>query len=603
MSSLGGMLSIFWIYGQYNNLNSFFENFNDIRIKIQQSISLSQRFLLYETTNLDFYINPKSEILEKRQQVIKQIYHDYLLIKKNELIDNESISTKIDSIKWFLDEDDKIMQSLVEAIRHHGFKDFGIEGKMREYVHKLEENKQVSTKILMLRRWEKDYMLRNDSIYIVRVENEIKSLKADFRASAQITNLLDNYFTAFKIIVALDKTIGKKADTGLNHQLRLHGENTEKYLKNIAHILAQKQAQKVADLQNIFWQEIIFMTVIGLIISYLFSQKLTRPLLEISEMVNMIAKKNFDGTTPIIESKSKDEIGVMTRNLGVMIKKMRESFILLKSAHQNIVDKNIVLIELNQKLIESEAKLKESNQIKDKFFSIIAHDLRGPFNTLKGFMNIMVNYADGFTINEIKDFVGQINETITNLSELTNNLLKWALLQMEEIEVEIEEINLFEAVADNFKLLQKNADSKEISLLNLVNPAQKVQADKNILYFVLRNLVSNAIKFTPDKGIIKIEAHHFEQQIYIQVIDNGVGMENAILEKLFKVGEKFTTQGTRKEKGTGLGLILCKEFLKKCNSNIFVNSEINKGTIFSFNLPLNEDAAFAEFATSLTLLA
>jgi len=130
----------------------------------------------------------------------------------------------IDSIKWFLDEDESIMKSLTEAIQLRGFKDFGIEGKMRGYAHQLEQMKQIDLdKVLLLRRWEKDYMLRNDTTYIQRFEKVLQSLKNDYQYSKEITEILDNYWVSFRTIVNLDKIIGKKVNEGLNSRLQEHG--------------------------------------------------------------------------------------------------------------------------------------------------------------------------------------------------------------------------------------------------------------------------------------------------------------------------------------------------------------------------------------------
>ncbi|GAB4112046.1 MAG: hypothetical protein OHK0057_17430 [Thermoflexibacter sp.] len=145
-------------------------------------------------------------------------------------------------------------------------------------------------------------------------------------------------------------------------------------------------------------------------------------------MLNSIAKNNFDGKTTIVVLKSKDEVGQMTQDLALMIEKMSENFTMLRT--------------MNQKLTESEKALKEYNQIKDKFFSIVAHDLCGPFNTLRGLTNLLINYREGLSKEEVDDFIYQINQIVINLSNLTNNLLTWALAQTEGVNIQMRTLDL-----------------------------------------------------------------------------------------------------------------------------------------------------------------
>jgi hypothetical protein len=223
LSSLSGLV-VWWLYGQYREAYYFFENFNDLRTKIQQNIALSQRFLLYETINPEFYIAKESEILNERRKLMQSAYRNWESLKTNQLTIDKRLMEAIDSIKWFLDEDESIMKSLTEAIHLRGFKDFGIEGKMRGYAHQLEQMKQIDLdRVLLLRRWEKDYMLRNDTTYIQRFEKVLQSLKNDYQYSKEITEILDNYWVSFRTIVNLDKIIGKKVNEGLNSRLQEHG--------------------------------------------------------------------------------------------------------------------------------------------------------------------------------------------------------------------------------------------------------------------------------------------------------------------------------------------------------------------------------------------
>ncbi len=242
---------------------------------------------------------------------------------------------------------------------------------------------------------------------------------------------------------------------------------------------------------------------------------------------------------------------------------------------------------LNEKLTESEAQLKETNNSKDKFFSIISHDLRSPFTSIIGFAEVMLEDIDSLSKDEIKEFTGNIYKSSKNIQNLLENLLQWSRVQTGRIEFNPIKFDLSNLVNDVVALYQVNAARKKISLTNDLEKNYSIIADKFMIDTVMRNLVSNSIKFTPQGGEIKICINEEPQEslLQISVADNGVGMKDEILSKLFKIDEHVTTKGTEKEKGTGLGLILCKEFIEKHNGKIWAESTLGEGSKFKFTIP------------------
>ena len=480
----------------------------------------------------------------------------------------------------------------MDSIYIRGFKDAGLEGSMRKYAHQLEQNKQVKlSEILTLRRWEKDYIIRHDSLSIKRFNRDINAMLARFKNNSPLFHLLNNYKDSFNKIVLFENKIGKNTDTGLTQLLRNNSLKIEQHLQETLIQINIVHTQKIKNIQQTFWLSICTMLVISILLSIYISKRFTNPILSISEMLRKIVESRFDKNVPVVHLKGKDEVAKMSENLVMMIGKMQESFTFLNYKNQEINEKNIVLVEFNQQILESEKQLKRMNQIKDKFFSIIAHDLRGPFNTLRGFINILMNYAEGLSKEEIKDLTSQLHDSVKNISNLTNNLLEWALTQTEGIKIELQHLNLYNAVEDTVHLLYYEANRKKITIHNTINEAQHIRADQNILYFVLRNLISNAIKFTNENGEIRVESTEINGQIYTQIIDNGVGMPKELLDKLFVLGEKVSREGTKKEKGTGLGLLMCKDFLERSGGSITVSSERGEGSVFTFVLPTKEDIA------------
>lgn len=232
------------------------------------------------------------------------------------------------------------------------------------------------------------------------------------------------------------------------------------------------------------------------------------------------------------------------------------------------------------------AELNELNASKDKFFSIIAHDLKNPFNTIIGFSEMMkesVRLNDSATFYE---YSVMINTAAVQTLRLLENLLEWASSQRGKLIFSPVMINLREVVKDEFAMSEEMAISKTIVLRNNVDESLSIYADRNMLKTILRNLITNAVKFTHKNGTVVVGAQINKKYVEVSVSDNGIGMTEAIKSKLFRLDANLSTRGTENEKGTGLGLFLCKEFVEKHGGRIWVDSIEGKGSVFNFKLPL-----------------
>ena len=242
-------------------------------------------------------------------------------------------------------------------------------------------------------------------------------------------------------------------------------------------------------------------------------------------------------------------------------------------------------IEFQNALIDTQKKLEELNQQKDKFFSIVAHDLRSPFAGMLGFAEILSEDYAELSEDEKKFYIDNIQLSLKNLLSLIDNLLTWARLNLNRADYNPKEVQLAEIIISVIRSQNIAATNKKIELQSNTDKNISAFADPDMIETVIRNLVSNAIKFTNAEGIIKINAFENGQFIKVEVEDNGVGMKPEIANNLFKIDAQVTTKGTNDEKGTGLGLIICKEFVEKHGGTISVASEVGRGTTISFMLP------------------
>ncbi len=258
--------------------------------------------------------------------------------------------------------------------------------------------------------------------------------------------------------------------------------------------------------------------------------------------------------------------------------------------NKELVEENAnQFVELNQQLEESQTRLEDLNASKDKFFSIISHDLRSPFTSIIGFSEVMLEDIDTLSKEDIKDFTTSIYKSSKNIQNLLENLLQWSRVQTGRIEFNPHSFVLNNVVNDILALFQVSAARKKINLYTDLEDQFTIYADQFMIDTIIRNLVSNSIKFTKAGGEIKISASKIENDLEVTIADTGVGMSEEIKNKLFKIDEHVTTRGTEKEKGTGLGLILCKEFVEKHEGKIWVESTLGQGSQFKFIIPLKNN--------------
>ncbi|HAN17527.1 MAG: hypothetical protein A2X13_02925 [Bacteroidetes bacterium GWC2_33_15] len=263
-------------------------------------------------------------------------------------------------------------------------------------------------------------------------------------------------------------------------------------------------------------------------------------------------------------------------------------FSLKKKTNILLESKNNQLKDANNKLLRSEKNLKELNATKDKFFSIIAHDLKNPFQALLGFSETLYNHHSELNKDEIKEYSKIIYESSQNLFNLLGNLLQWSKSQLGNIKYVPEKLSLPDVLDETTSLLLIAAEKKNIKIFNTIPDNFIVYADKHIVSTVLRNLISNAIKFTNPNGEIKISCQKRNNEAIVSVSDNGKGIDADDIDKLYKIDHSYSTKGTANEQGTGLGLILCKELIQQNNGKIWCESTPGKGSKFSFTLPLGE---------------
>ena len=238
-----------------------------------------------------------------------------------------------------------------------------------------------------------------------------------------------------------------------------------------------------------------------------------------------------------------------------------------------------------QALKESEARFRELNATKDKFFSIIAHDLKSPFNSIIGFSSLLTRQIEERDYAAVEKYAGFIQNSSQQAFDLLMNLLEWSQSHTGRIVFTPETINIVDLINQSTELFIASAQQKSITIISEIPVNRSVFADKAMVNTILRNLISNAIKFTNPGGEIVVSTEQTQNELVVSVSDNGVGMDQESISELFRIDKNHSTLGTENEKGTGLGLLLCKEFAERLGGRIWVESESGKGSKFFFSIP------------------
>ena len=485
--------------------------------------------------------------------------------------------------------------ALINLIRKRGFKDDGLEGRMRDQVHQIEDMAYGISKIdlLTLRRHEKDYIIRKDKKYAQLLEEKVVEIIQQIETSGnlnpdnkkEILGLISGYRDDFQELIKLEDQIGISNNTGKKAQMRNHAD----HLTALLNTLLKKINKEIFLIRNqqirVFYGIIITAIILSIFLSYYLANRITQPIFKLSIAIQHIVEKNFEGDLNIVHSMSQDEIGELTQNFNAMLSELQRRLNEIKEQNQELEVQNEELNTLNTQLSNSQNKLKNVIHIKDKFFSIISHDLRDPLSTILMFMKTLEKNIDAFDKNQIKNFSIENQKSLIRVIDLLENLLQWSLSESGELKYEPENIPLNEIIEENINLYRKKArENKNIEILLETQENTLVVADKNMLNFILRNLISNALKFSYQDSRICISTEVSLHEARVIIKDEGMGMSETVLHKVLNSEEHLSTLGTNHEKGTGFGLLLCRNFIEQNQGKLHINSQLQKGTTVDFTL-------------------
>jgi PAS domain S-box-containing protein len=294
---------------------------------------------------------------------------------------------------------------------------------------------------------------------------------------------------------------------------------------------------------------------------------------------------NTIGVLVVQDYKEPNTYGENEKEILTFVSGQIASAIYKKKTEDQLINYTNELKSVNDLLSESEKMLKEMNSTKDKFFSIISHDLKGPYQGLLTILDLLISNYDDLTDAEKKEIFNKVLDNSKRTYNLLETLLQWARMQMGKIEFNKNNFNLWAAASEIIDLLFDSAFLKKIKIINSVDSKINLYADQNMIHLILRNLIANAIKFSKQGGDIIVSSSENDDYYKISVKDFGVGINQEIMDNLFRIDVQTSTIGTAKEKGTGLGLLLCNDMVNIHNGKIWVESVEGEGSKFTFSIP------------------
>lgn len=574
-------------------------SFNSVR-KVNNAKNLKEKVAIFNVNRLkafnaftsitdfdfkkdEFYLSRETE---NTQRFYKNLAEGNIRLKEiNSVLTNEELGlkSKIVSIQKNLEQIESKIKEIIVLQRERGFADYGLEGKMREKIHSLESrsNEISLAEILSLRRREKDFFLRADFKYVNLLNEEYKAIRhnllADSATNLDAIKALDGYKIIFDEIVKKEAAIGNETK-GLIAEISKLNKELDNESSMVYNTVSKDYENLINSIRTYLLVFLGLTTVFAILFSLVFSSYIAKPLNKLIHDMTEISKNGFQGKKQLKAKYPIVEIEKLTKSYNEVVDEIRTQI-------EELNDKNFELNEINFKLTESENELKEASKLKDKFFSIISHDLRGHTGNVLSLAQIL-NQNHTISDKEKSVFTKYLIDSSQSLQLLLDNLLNWAKTQMNDHEMAKRSFNISNLITKNIGLYQENALRKGVAVNYEKNLNANAYADKDMIDFVIRNLLSNALKFTTKGDSITFSITEKNDYLRIHVEDTGVGMTLDQIQKLLgDADDTFTTEGTEKEKGTGLGFSICKDFVQRNGGKIYIDSEIGQGSEFTFSVP------------------
>lgn len=546
------------------SLSEITERVENTHLLLLKDIKVTHEFFENETINPAFFESGNSNLISEHEKICSGIDRSFsqlfILEKKN----NFGLSDSIDYMKRDFAKYKIFTDQIIKQILERGFKDYGIEGRMREHAHKLEnyQSEIGLVNILQLRRHEKDFIIRQESPYVVKHNELIKQIRdkltldnsVSLDKKSEILAILNNYSTEFNILVAYERKLGLKSGEGLKKRIDSISNKIETSLASLVEFSKKKEAAAL-DHVKLFYTIIgcIFI-LISIVSALIISKRISRSITHLKEKIDEFVKSDFTVRTILPLSDSVNEIDILATNFSIM--------------EQHIVDQM--------------KSLKQTNKDLEMLFYVTSHDIRAPLIKVKELTDIaFIKTKD----TEAKDYFFRINQSWERLLNIIDEL--GIVTNVRSVDIKTEPIDLEELIHSVFQEFRSLQWFNNIVFSLELRMENKFFSSPGLIRAIFRNLIENSIKYATKRAsfnFLKISiVDQNDEMLRIEVSDNGIGIKKEYHDKIFDM----FFRGTSYASGTGLGLYIVQCSLEKLNGAISVESSEDKGTTFTLLLPNN----------------
>ncbi|WP_044202730.1 HAMP domain-containing sensor histidine kinase [Flammeovirga sp. OC4] len=523
----------------------------------------------YNESSLNDFINKRSNRVH-----LVSVSIDKLL--NHEQIKDWELEPHLMFIDSLIDRYNDQVVNLMQAKKDLGSDTTGLYGKMYQNATILSQLNNIEHMRLFdqMQLNGMKYLLDPKTSFVLEINKSAGQLQQELEMYPSKNKFLieavDDYLSAYNEIVLIYYKLGKSNNEGLKGKLN----STASYIESEFDSLGTEVSRRFISLM---WKVKLSYLLVSLaavlftvIIGYYTASRVSMPITVLQDKTRRIIENGYVAKGDDVDFK---ELNKPTREVAALADSFQEMYEMIQNQFAE-------LEQGNRKLKSSKKKLMESNRVKDQFFSIISHDLKGPINTQIGFLKLLMERSNAFSPDEIQSLSKDMLNSMKNMMALMENLLSWSRSASDAIKFDIQKFNITQIINRNVSLLQPNAIEKNIKLLSEVDGDFYVEVDKNSIDCVIRNLLSNALKFTSanGKGIISISVMERGGKLEVTITDNGIGMSGVELKKLIDPMVQFSKKGTAREKGVGLGMILVQDFVKRNNAKLFIDSQEGVGT-------------------------
>jgi signal transduction histidine kinase len=550
-----------------NSIHDVTKRIEHERIQILRLLKLDLDFLRFETTNQEFYKTQNSDVLLKRDSLYDQILQETILLHNSMYDHSFGIQEHFNLIDLTLKEYNTTFHTIKEKLVFRGFKDFGVEGRMRKFAHELEKHSEEISmvEVLTLRRHEKDYFLRKENYYRKQFNNLADQIIDSLGTGHNfVTHLLQSYKDNFNQLASLNEEIGLVPAQGLMGKLNRLSNNLSDQLTTLVN-LADQRAEEIN--QQSLVSFIIFSIAaltISFTLTYFTALRLTKPIKKLSNTISKYMVNQGLDEEELRDTVVTNEINNLSGAFIKMTRKLKAQFDEIQRNSQLLEKRNLELQKLNEEL--------------DRFIYSSAHDLKSPLASMAGLVHLAEREMN---VPEHDHYFQKMRSSIEKMEGFIRDITDYAKNKRQLIKPE--KINLNTIISDIFQSFQFIPQVDRIEKSFNISRGE-FYTDKTRLEIILKNLISNALRYADldkDNPFLRLEAYFHEQYTMIKVEDNGIGIDEQHLHKIFDMFYRAHDHA----KGSGIGLFLVRESVKMLRGTITVESELGKGTVFILHLP------------------